>query len=135
MVDDRSSVPLYSQLAEELAAAMESDVIQEGQLLPSESRLQREHGVCRGTVRAAIKLLRQRVWRTRSRRAVHSPAARHRINKDLTAHAAIHRSVATWKAAVVPVRAGRCGAEGSLPRAEFSPRLCTLTPRLRTRRD
>jgi GntR family transcriptional regulator len=54
-VDQRDPTPLYQQLAAILRAQIKS-----GQLadkLPSESYLQQEHGVSRGTVRRAIEIL------------------------------------------------------------------------------
>jgi GntR family transcriptional regulator len=50
--------PLPMQLASLLRAEIESGELGPGQILPSESTLQQEHGVSRGTVRAAIKILR-----------------------------------------------------------------------------
>jgi DNA-binding GntR family transcriptional regulator len=54
-VDQRDPTPLYLQLAGILRAQISS-----GQLtdkLPSESYLQEQHGVSRGTVRRAIEVL------------------------------------------------------------------------------
>jgi GntR family transcriptional regulator len=54
-VDQRDPTPLYQQLATILR-----DQISTGQItdkLPSESYLQQQHGVSRGTVRRAIEIL------------------------------------------------------------------------------
>jgi GntR family transcriptional regulator len=54
-VDQRDPTPLYQQLA-----AILRDQIGTGQItdkLPSESYLQQQHGVARGTVRRAIEIL------------------------------------------------------------------------------
>lgn len=57
MVDQLDPEPLYRQLANVLRQQIQSGVLAKGQPIPSESYLQQEHGVARGTVRAAIKLL------------------------------------------------------------------------------
>lgn len=49
---------LYVQLAAILRAQIESGELQPGQQLPSETTLTQEYGVARGTVRQAIKVLR-----------------------------------------------------------------------------
>jgi DNA-binding GntR family transcriptional regulator len=50
--------PLYVQLADILRDMIEAGELQPGAALPSESYLQEEHGVARGTVRMAIGILR-----------------------------------------------------------------------------
>ncbi|OWV12026.1 GntR family transcriptional regulator [Micromonospora wenchangensis] len=60
MVDQFSPTPLYVQLADLITKRIESGELQPLKPLPSELRLQQEYGVARGTVRAAIALLRQR---------------------------------------------------------------------------
>jgi GntR family transcriptional regulator len=60
VIDRLSYVPLKVQLADELAASIAAGQFEDGQPLPSESQLQREHGLARGTVCAAVKLLHQR---------------------------------------------------------------------------
>ena len=50
--------PLYAQLANVLRAMIESGELQPRAPLPSESYLQEEHGVARGTVRKAVAILR-----------------------------------------------------------------------------
>ncbi|MGC9667100.1 GntR family transcriptional regulator [Planosporangium sp. 12N6] len=57
MLDPR---PLYEQLADVLGEQIRSGALAPGQLLPSEPYLMGEHGVSRGTVRAAMRLLRER---------------------------------------------------------------------------
>jgi DNA-binding GntR family transcriptional regulator len=51
--------PLYAQLADILRQLITSGELQPRSLLPSESYLQQEHGVSRGTVRMAMGLLRE----------------------------------------------------------------------------
>ena len=60
MIDRLSPMPLYAQLADELAAAIDAGELKDGDRLPTESQLEREHGLARGTVRSGIKLLRER---------------------------------------------------------------------------
>jgi GntR family transcriptional regulator len=50
--------PLYTQLADILRGMIESGELQPRSPLPSESYLQQEQGVSRGTVRMAIGVLR-----------------------------------------------------------------------------
>ena len=50
--------PLYLQLADILREMITSGQLQQRSLLPSESHLQQEHGVSRGTVRMAMRVLR-----------------------------------------------------------------------------
>jgi GntR family transcriptional regulator len=54
-VDQRDPTPLYQQLATILRAQISSGKITDK--LPSESYLQQQHGVSRGTVRHAIEIL------------------------------------------------------------------------------
>ncbi len=54
-VDHRDPTPLHEQLAALLRAAIRSGEYDD--MLPSESQLQAEHGVSRGTVRRAIAAL------------------------------------------------------------------------------
>lgn len=51
-------VPLAVQLANVLRARIESGELPKGEKIPSESRLQQEYGVSRGTAREAVKRLR-----------------------------------------------------------------------------
>ncbi|RLP84410.1 GntR family transcriptional regulator [Micromonospora sp. BL4] len=60
MVDEMSPVPFYVQLADLLAKQIESGKLKPRQPLPSETQLQQEYGVARGTVRSAVRLLRER---------------------------------------------------------------------------
>jgi len=57
-VDHLGQEPLYQQLAAILRQMIESGALEPGQPLPSESYLQQEHGVSRGTVRMAVRTLR-----------------------------------------------------------------------------
>jgi GntR family transcriptional regulator len=54
-VDQRDPTPLYQQLATILRDQIASGKITDK--LPSESYLQQQHGVARGTVRKAIEIL------------------------------------------------------------------------------
>jgi GntR family transcriptional regulator len=58
LVDHMDPTPLYVQLANILRAMIESGELQPRAPLPSESYLQEQHGVARGTVRSAIGILR-----------------------------------------------------------------------------
>lgn len=60
MVDEMSPVALYIQLADLLAKQIEDGKLKPRQPVPSETHLQQEYGVSRGTVRAAVRLLRER---------------------------------------------------------------------------
>ncbi|MEU5553699.1 winged helix-turn-helix domain-containing protein [Micromonospora sp. NPDC047793] len=60
MVNPMSPTPVYVQLADLLAAKIESGELPANHPLPSEKQLQQEHGVARGTARAAVRLLRER---------------------------------------------------------------------------
>lgn len=60
MVDPLSPTPLYRQVADALAARIESGELRPGQVMPSELSIQQEYGVARGTARAAVKELRER---------------------------------------------------------------------------
>jgi GntR family transcriptional regulator len=51
-------IPLYTQLADILRERIKSGELPPRSLLPSESYLQQEQGVSRGTVRMAISILR-----------------------------------------------------------------------------
>jgi DNA-binding GntR family transcriptional regulator len=50
--------PLYTQLADVLREMIASGELEPRSPLPSESYLQQEHGIARGTVRMAIGVLR-----------------------------------------------------------------------------
>jgi DNA-binding GntR family transcriptional regulator len=52
--------PLYEQLADAISEQIERGELAPGQILPSEPYLMGEHGLSRGTVRAAMRLLRER---------------------------------------------------------------------------
>jgi len=51
--------PLYEQLADILRRMITAGELQPRSPLPSESYLQQEHGVSRGTVRMAMRVLRE----------------------------------------------------------------------------
>ena len=56
-VDHRDPTPLHEQLAAILREAISAGEYDETGMLPSESQLQQEHGVSRGTVRRALAAL------------------------------------------------------------------------------
>jgi GntR family transcriptional regulator len=58
-VDHMNPTPLYMQLADILRRMITSGQLQPRSPLPSESYLQQEHGVSRGTVRMAMGVLRE----------------------------------------------------------------------------
>jgi DNA-binding GntR family transcriptional regulator len=58
-VDPQSATPIYVQVADILRARIESGQLQPDRPVPSESQLQQEFGVARGTARKAISLLRE----------------------------------------------------------------------------
>ena len=58
-VDHMDPTPLYVQLANILRRMIVSGELEPRAPLPSESYLQQEHGVARGTVRAAVGILRE----------------------------------------------------------------------------
>lgn len=57
-VDHMDPTPLYVQLASILREMIEAGELPAGAAMPSESYLQGEHGVARGTVRMAVGILR-----------------------------------------------------------------------------
>lgn len=57
-IDEWSEQPLYLQIADILRDRMTSGEIPPGAKLPTELELMEEFGVSRGTVRGAIKVLR-----------------------------------------------------------------------------
>lgn len=52
--------PAYVRLADLIADQIERGTLAPGQVVPSEPYLMGEHGVSRGTVRSAMRLLRER---------------------------------------------------------------------------
>jgi DNA-binding GntR family transcriptional regulator len=58
VVDHLDPMPLYLQLANILREMIESGELPPRAPLPSESYLQQQHGVSRGTVRTAVSILR-----------------------------------------------------------------------------
>jgi DNA-binding GntR family transcriptional regulator len=59
-IDRLSYTPLYVQLADLIAGQIERGELEHGQPLPSEEHLRQTHGLARGTVRAAVRLLSER---------------------------------------------------------------------------
>ncbi|MEU8011166.1 regulatory GntR family protein [Micromonospora violae] len=60
MIDPLAPTPIYVQLADVIAKRIETGELAPRRPIPSESTLQQEYGVARGTVRAAVRLLRER---------------------------------------------------------------------------
>lgn len=58
LVDQMNPTPLYIQLADILREMITSGELEPRSRMPSESHLQQEQGVSRGTVRMAIGILR-----------------------------------------------------------------------------
>lgn len=58
-VDPQSARPVYVQVADILRARIESGQLVPDRPVPSESQLQQEFGVARGTARKAIAVLRE----------------------------------------------------------------------------
>jgi GntR family transcriptional regulator len=58
-VDPDSATPVYVQVAEILRARIEAGELLPDRPVPSESQLQQEFGVARGTARKGIALLRE----------------------------------------------------------------------------
>jgi DNA-binding GntR family transcriptional regulator len=57
-LDPLGPTPVYQQLAAILRARIESGELAPNRPIPSETALQQEHGVARGTARRAVALLR-----------------------------------------------------------------------------
>src|SRR5713226_7814085 len=58
-VDPQSATPVYVQVADIVRLRIESGELQPDRPVPSESQLQQEPGIARGTARKAIMLLRE----------------------------------------------------------------------------
>lgn len=81
-LDENSSVPLYTQLANLLRGKIVSGQWKEGDVIPSETQLIKEFGVSRGTVRQAISNLAQQNLLYR-RRGIGSIVTGTRIKQSL----------------------------------------------------
>jgi len=57
-IDPLGPTPVYQQLATILRARIDSGDLAPNRPIPSETALQQEHGVARGTARRAVALLR-----------------------------------------------------------------------------
>jgi GntR family transcriptional regulator len=57
-VDPESATPVYLQVAAFIRARIESGELQPDRPVPSESTIEQEYGVARGTARKAIAVLR-----------------------------------------------------------------------------
>jgi DNA-binding GntR family transcriptional regulator len=60
MIDPDSPTPVYVQVADVLAARIDNGDLRPNRPVPSETAIQQEFGVSRGTARHAIALLRER---------------------------------------------------------------------------
>jgi len=58
-VDPQSATPVYVQVADILRARIESGQLLPDRPVPSESQLEQEFGIARGTARKAIAVLRE----------------------------------------------------------------------------
>lgn len=58
VINPRSGVPIYRQLADQLRADIITGRLRPGQKLPSERTLIQTHGISRDTVRSALHLLK-----------------------------------------------------------------------------
>ncbi|MFC5825245.1 GntR family transcriptional regulator [Nonomuraea insulae] len=61
-VDQLDPTPIYEQIAQIIRKKIKAGELEERQLVPSESSLQQEHGIARGSVRRAMELLREEGW-------------------------------------------------------------------------
>jgi DNA-binding GntR family transcriptional regulator len=61
-IDQLNPEPLWEQLAGVITAQIKAGDFEPRQVLPSESQLQQEHGVARGTVRRAMRHLGELGW-------------------------------------------------------------------------
>ncbi|SCF06726.1 winged helix-turn-helix domain-containing protein [Micromonospora mirobrigensis] len=59
-LDPLSPEPLYVQLADAITKQIQAGKLVPRRPIPSEEQLRQEFGVARGTVRQAVKLLRER---------------------------------------------------------------------------
>lgn len=59
-IDHGGRLPAYVQLADILEARIKSGELPKGRTIPSETTLQQEFGLSRGTVRRAVVVLRER---------------------------------------------------------------------------
>ncbi len=58
-VDPQSATPVYVQVAAILRARIEAGLLMPDRPVPSESQLEQEFGIARGTARKAIAVLRE----------------------------------------------------------------------------
>lgn len=57
MIDPEGPVPLYRQLADLIRGQIDRGELRPDRAIPSVARLQQEHGLARGTVLHAVKVL------------------------------------------------------------------------------
>lgn len=61
-IDQLDPTPIYEQLAQIIRERIKAGDLKERRLVPSESSLQQEHGIARGSVRRAMEVLRGEGW-------------------------------------------------------------------------
>ncbi|MEV4085521.1 GntR family transcriptional regulator [Nonomuraea fuscirosea] len=61
-IDQLDPTPIYEQLARIIRDRIKAGDLEERQVVPSESSLQQEHGIARGSVRRAMEVLREEGW-------------------------------------------------------------------------
>jgi GntR family transcriptional regulator len=59
-IDHEGRLPVYVQLADILVERIRSGELVVGRTIPSEKTLQQDYGLSRGSVRAAVEVLRER---------------------------------------------------------------------------
>lgn len=60
MIDPDGPVPLYQQVADDIAARIESGEIAPGRKIPSESTIAQQYEVGRSTAKRAVAILKER---------------------------------------------------------------------------
>lgn len=60
MIDHEGITPVYMQVADIIAARIERGELVPNRPIPSETAMQQEFGIARGTARKAVDLLRER---------------------------------------------------------------------------
>ena len=61
-IDQLDPIPIYEQLAQIIRERIKAGDLEERHVVPSESSLQQEHGIARGSVRRAMEVLREEGW-------------------------------------------------------------------------
>ncbi len=60
MIDHEGATPVYVQVADVIAARIERGDLVPNRPIPSETAMQQEFGIARGTARKAVDVLRER---------------------------------------------------------------------------